>query len=180
MSAPTRLRQVTCFILGTRISIGKLRNFVKIDSKFTEDLWHATEDRLHDALEAVRTKRLFEFPELVSAIKDAIALHYSRSLEILEVHKLMWEAALEHEVKNHQANPAMSQLFVQKYGIVPPSLSTAQQIMAEVLVADTRTQYESGALFRLRVVDLFEETRGLVEGSGLQIAIPESGGVCNR
>jgi hypothetical protein len=74
--------------------VGKLEHFVKIDSQETEDLWGQTEQHLPAALAAARTRRIFANPKHVAVIKDAIALHFARSLELLQAHAMLWEHGL--------------------------------------------------------------------------------------
>ncbi len=65
-------------------AVGKLENFVKIDSRETEQLWGLTEQDLPAAIKAARTRRVLQNPKHVAVIKDAIALHFARSLDTLE------------------------------------------------------------------------------------------------
>ena len=70
--------------------VAKLDDFVKIDSEDTEHLWRTTENLMHDALAAARTPSLFKMPKHVQTLKDAMALHLVRSLELYENHNEFW------------------------------------------------------------------------------------------
>ena len=156
--------------------VGKLENFVKIDSQETEDLWGQTERHLPEALAAARTRRIFANPKHVAVIKDAIALHFARSLELLQAHAMIWEHGLERTRQQYIADEAaMSTLFYKRYGLFPPSARTAGEIISSQLLAETRQLYESGVIFRLRVVDMFHAARQLAARAGLEIIRPASG-----
>jgi hypothetical protein len=156
--------------------VGKLENFVKIDSKETEELWGQTEQHLPAALAAARTRELFANPKHVAVIKDAIALHFARSLELLQGHAMLWERGIEQARKQLRADEtSMATLFYQKYGLLPPSARAAGETISEHLVAETRQLYESGSIFRLRVVDMFHAARELAATAGLEIFWPARG-----
>jgi Protein of unknown function (DUF4238) len=156
--------------------VGKLENFVRIDSKETEDLWGQTEQHLPAALAAARTRRIFANPKHVAVIKDTIALHFARSLELLKAHAMLWEHGLERTRQQYLADEAtMATLFYKRYGLLPPSARAAGEVISEQLLAETRQLYESGAIFRLRVVDMFHAARQLAAKSGLEIIRPTRG-----
>jgi len=152
-------------------SVGKLTNFVKIDSEATERLWNQTETKMRAALDAAQTQAIFKQPEHVQTIKEAIALHFARSLEVLESHRRLWTMSLE----NFRNQPGLESLFVERFGLFPPSDRVAREVMAKELTEETRQLYESGMIFRLRVVDLFEQVLDVARNSALQIVRPEKG-----
>jgi hypothetical protein len=158
---------------GTRLlptrQVGKLRDFVKIDSEATELLWSRTEQDLPAAIKAAQTRRVLQNPRHVELIKDAIALHFARSLDTLE-----WiEQNLKQMLANARAvyladRPAMEQLFYQKHGYYASGSTVAEEI-ADDLLRDATALQQSGAYFRLRVVDIFEEARGISAAAHLEI-----------
>lgn len=80
--------------LRTPRAVGKLENFVKIDSQETERLWGLTEQDLPAAIDAARTRRVLRDLKHVAVIKDAIALHFARSLDTLESADQNWQTTL--------------------------------------------------------------------------------------
>jgi hypothetical protein len=158
---------------GTRLlptrQVGKLRDFVKIDSEATEQLWGRTEQDLPAAIKAARTRRVLQNPRHVELIKDAIALHFARSLDTLE-----WiEQNLQQTLASARAayvadRPAMEDLFYQKHGYYASGSAVAEEI-ADDLLRDATALHQSGAYFRLRVVDIFEEARVIAAAAHLEI-----------
>ena len=61
-----------------------MKNFVKIDSLATEQMWQEVENELPAALSSVRAGALFASPQHVATIKQAIALHFARGMEVWE------------------------------------------------------------------------------------------------
>jgi len=165
---------------GTRLlptaQVGKLANFVKIDSEETEELWGRTETDLPAAIDAAQTRRVFQNPKHVSVIKDAIALHYARSLDTLESADRIWQQGIAAARAAYIADrPAMAELFRQKHGYWASGTAVAEEI-ADGLLAATQALYDSGAAFRLRVVDVFDEARRMAASANLEIIRPRRGG----
>jgi Protein of unknown function (DUF4238) len=155
--------------------VGKLENFVKIDSEATEQLWGLTEQDLPAAIKAARTRRVLKDPKHVAVIKDAIALHFARSLDILDSADQNWQQTLATAREAYLANrPAMEALFYLKHGFVASGSAVAEEI-ADDLLSTATALYQSGAYFRLRVVDVFEETRRMAASARLEIVRPRRG-----
>lgn len=167
-----RLQFGTAKLLPTR-QVGKLRDFVKIDSEATEQLWGLTEQELPAAIKAARTRRVLQNAKHVAVIKDAIALHYARSLVTLESVEKNWQETLAKARAGYLANPsAMEELYVKKHGYWAGGSAVAEEIAYDLL-SEAMALNQSGAYFRLRVVDLFEEARRRAAAAGLEI-------ICSR
>jgi hypothetical protein len=152
--------------------VGKLENFVKIDSEATERLWGLTEQDLPAAIKAARTRRVLQDPKHVAVIKDAIALHFARGLDTLDSVEQNWQQTLATARAAYLGNrPAMAELFYLKHGFVASGSAVAEEI-ADDLLSTATALYRSGAYFRLRVVDVFEETRRMAASARLEIIRP--------
>jgi Protein of unknown function (DUF4238) len=152
--------------------VGKLENFVKIDGQETEQLWGLTEQNLPAAIDAARSRRVLQNPQHISVIKDAIALHFARSLDTLNSVNQNFQQMLSTARAAYLANrPAMEQLFYLKHGFVASGSTVAEEI-ADDLLGTATALYQSGAYFRLRVVDVFEETRRMAATARLEIIRP--------
>jgi hypothetical protein len=158
-------------LLPTR-QVGKLENFVKIDSEETEQLWARTEQELPAAIDAARTRRVLRNPHHVEVIKDAIALHYARGLDTLESADRIWQDGLARARAAFLGDrQSLEQLFYLKHGYVASGSAVAEEITNDLLKT-TKDLYDSGAAFRLRVVDVFEEARGIAASAYLEIIRP--------
>ncbi|HUC23186.1 MAG TPA: DUF4238 domain-containing protein [Streptosporangiaceae bacterium] len=155
-------------LLPTR-QVGKLTDFVRIDSEATEQLWGRTEQDLPAAIKAARTSRVLRNPKHVAVIKDAIALHYARSRATLESVQKNWQETLATARSAYMANrPAMEELFYQKHGYWAGGSTVAGEI-ADDLLSGATALTQSGAYFRLRVVDIFEEASRMASAARLEI-----------
>lgn len=155
-------------LLPTR-QVGKLTDFVKIDSEATEQVWGRTEQDLPAAIEAARTRRVLKNPKHVAVIKDAIALHFARSRATLESVEQNWQQTLATAHSAYMANrPAMEELFHQKHGYWAGGSAVAEEIANDLLSGATALT-QSGAYFRLRVVDIFEEASRMAAAACLEI-----------
>jgi hypothetical protein len=156
--------------------VGKKENFVKIDSEETERIWGLTEQNLPAALVAARSSRIFKYPHHVTTIKDAIALHFARSLDALAASEALQEETLMSRRNAYLADKqGMDALFYLKYKLYPPAGDSGRDTIVDDLLARTRGLISSGAYFRLRVVDLFHSAREVAHSLGLQIMSPRSG-----
>jgi hypothetical protein len=68
----------------------------------------------------------------------------------------------------------MEELFYLKHGFVASGSAVAEEIVDDLLSA-AAALYQSGAYFRLRVVDVFEEARRMVASARLEIIRPRRG-----
>jgi len=153
-------------------AVGKLRNFVQIDSQETEQVWGRTEQDLPAAIDAARTRRVLQDPKHVAVIKDAIALHFARSLDTLESVNRSWQQTLDTARAAYLADQAaMEELFYRKHGFAARGSAVAEEI-ADDLLRTAKELYENGAYFRLRVVDVFEEGRRMAASARLEIIRP--------
>jgi hypothetical protein len=158
--------------MRTPRAVGKITNFVQVDSLETERVWGRTEQDLPAAIDAARTRRVLQNPRHVAVIKDAIALHFARSLDILHSVDQSWQQALAVARAAYLADQAtLSELFYRKHGFLASGPAAAEEI-ADDLLRTARTLYESGSYFRLRVVDLFEGARRLAAAARLEIIRP--------
>src|ERR1700745_134527 len=85
--------------------VGMLEHFVEIDSEKTARLWGRTDQDLPAAIDAAHTRRVLQAPKHVAVIKDAIALHFARSLDTLESVKKNWDQTLAAARAAHLADP---------------------------------------------------------------------------
>ena len=156
--------------------VAKQKDFVKIDSRETERVWGLTEQALPDALAAARTRRIFKSPKYVALIKDAIALHFARSLDVRQVDNALQERLLVTQREAFLADKqGMEALFYLKYHLHPPASEKAREIIADDFLSTTTRLLSSGTYFRLRVVDMFHAAREMTESLGLQIMSPQRG-----
>jgi hypothetical protein len=158
-------------------SIGKAKDFVKIDSDETERLWQKTETYMHDALKAVDAGTVLSSPAHVQTIKDAIALHFARGKEVLEAEHLLWTSVTDPESPQWSAiNVDPISLFRARHnGLFPPSIQAAKEIVATDIQAHIKKMYDDGFITRLKIVDNFEKARDLARQAALQIVTAKKG-----
>jgi hypothetical protein len=157
-------------------AVGKLRDFVRIDSLETERVWGRTEQDLPAAIDAARTRRVLQDPRHVAVLHDAIALHFARNLDTLDSVNQSWPQTLDAARAAYLADqPAMEELFYRKHGFVAGGPAVAEEI-ADDLLRTAKELYENGAYFRLRVVDVFEEARRMAAPARLEILRPSRSG----
>ena len=156
--------------------VAKRDHFVKIDSQETEHTWGRVEQAMPAALAAARTRRIFEKPKHVAVIKEAVALHFARSLDVLDTQEVLLRQALAARRAEYLRNwPLMEALYLMKHGLYPPAGDRFREEIADDLLSQATQLVDSGVLFRLRVVDLFEKARAMASWMGLRILRPRRG-----
>jgi hypothetical protein len=89
-------------------------------------------------------------PKHVAVIKDAIALHFARSLDTLQSVNQSWQQTLYAARAAYLADqPAMEELFYRKHGFAASGSAVAEEI-GDDLLRTAKDRYENGTYFRLR------------------------------
>ncbi len=153
---------------------GFLTDFVKIDSKATEELWQAVENNLGVAIASAQDGTLFSRPDLVATVRDAIALHFARSHQVRDVHYSVGENVYQRAVTEVAASPISVEAFQRAHGGIVPAGPEGRRLGAESFLGDFKQRFDEGTLFRLRVEDLFDTVRDRFASSGLEILVPSS------
>ncbi len=96
---------------------GKVRDYVRFASGSAEELWQRTETRLHDVIEAVKRDGAVAEPTHEALIRDAIALHFIRSIPTRAYHQDSWVKHREAARQQLRAQPKLLQeIHVQQFG----------------------------------------------------------------
>jgi hypothetical protein len=157
--------------------LGWVKDFVKIDSTATEELWGKTESKLPDALAAADAQTLFDSAEHVATIKEAIALHYARSIDVLDQYEVLWQQMLVTKRAELDADPsATDAIYAMKTGDVTGKPDDAmRESLAKEWLQRLTDIYETGVGFRFRVQHYFREATTMITPAGLEILRPPSG-----
>lgn len=141
---------------------GKIPHFIRYASKSLEDLWKSSvEDHLHQVSASIRDRSILGKPDLVTVVKDCIALHVARSPWYLEVHSASIDVAqrkLKPELIARFKAP-LSRLFFAKYGVYPAG-DEALGCVADDFFADWRKAHSDGLMERQDIEEVFERIRG--------------------
>lgn len=153
--------------------VAKLDGFVKIDSRRTEEVWGKVESDLPAAIAAAETGCLFEHPEYVKTLKEAIALHYARSFDVKNLDDKFWKQSLSEIVDNLRSDPVLvdtlCRLKTGSDGV--PAISEKEAIIREFHDA-LANLVGSGVMFRYRVVHFFKQATDFIADAGLEILRP--------
>jgi hypothetical protein len=96
---------------------GKVPDFVRFASGSAEELWHRTETKLHDVIEAVKRDGQVSDPAHEAVIRDSIALHFVRSIPTRAYHQDSWVKHREAARQRLRAQPKLLQEYhVQRFG----------------------------------------------------------------
>lgn len=152
--------------------VGYVTNFVKVDSAATELVWKRVEDSLTEAITAAENGTVLSDPRLVAILRDAIALHHVRHPQTKEMHENTWAETRARQVSELAATLG-TEAFRRTYGIYPAG-PEGRTMGAEAALSRLTESADEGALFRLRVEDLFDRICDRFVHNGLEILIPAS------
>ncbi|WP_298334987.1 DUF4238 domain-containing protein [Ferrimicrobium sp.] len=153
--------------------VAKLDRFVKIDSRRTEEVWGRVETDLPAAIAAAEAGCLFEHPEHVNTLKEAIALHYARSFDVKNLDDKFWKQSLSEIVDNLRSSPGLvDTLYRLKTGSDGAPAISEKEMIIRKFHDDIANLVDSGVMFRYRVVHLFKQATDLIADAGLEILRP--------
>jgi hypothetical protein len=148
---------------------GKFPNFVRFASRRIELVWKETEDKLHGALNSIHGRSFFESSEHVQTIRDAVVLHFLRSIPAKLLHQQVWKRQQElHRQKWRQYPNLLEPLFYQRYGLYAAG-PEALEIVADDLIDDVRDMAERDVMFRVSLEDKFRRFRNAMRDYQVEI-----------
>lgn len=158
---PTQLGPAGC---------GKFRHFVKFASQSSEEIWNQTETRLRSAVTAADKGTFYDEPCHVDAVRDAIVLHYVRSIPALVLHDETWRnwhtALLELWMTRGRG--ALEGMYWQRFGWYAPD-EEALRMMAEDLIRSAAGHMDRGIYFRVMLVERFGRFAEMLKNQPLEI-----------
>lgn len=151
--------------------VGKVFDFVKVDSKRTEQEWEQVENRLRQAVADVQSGTGLADPACLQTIKELIALHYARSIETLETVENLFTTTIEtRKAAMLRQREALDRLYEAKTG---DSTGLKDDKAREAFVDEFHNRllwiFNSGTYFRFRVVYLFHAALALIAPKKLQV-----------
>jgi len=153
-----------------------VENFVKLDSKGSEEHWGRLETRFPEAIASAEDSSLFAKPELVEVVKDLLALHFARSHEIqIAVQNIRGPNMWDFMEAVGLDDAWVRQAHLDRFGFEVTDLVVARERLEEVMAREFDSRTESGVYFRLRIPDYLQKAREFFTKSGLQILRPASG-----
>jgi hypothetical protein len=99
-----------------------------------ERTWQRVETRIPFALEAIRDGRALGIPRVADTIRNCLAMHMARTLDILAVNDTVWLEARERSVASIAARPSTADSFRARRGLEP--------VGPGALEAEARTLYD--------------------------------------
>jgi Protein of unknown function (DUF4238) len=148
---------------------GKIPDYLRFASGSAEDLWGATETRLHEPLEAIKRDDRIADPSHEAVIRDAIALHFIRSIPAAALHQTTWRERMEAARQQWRDNPEMLQwIHVHVFGWWTDDPARLELALDE-FYRPVDELVSSGAIFRVSLEDRFQRARAGFQAFELKI-----------
>lgn len=155
---------------------GFIDNFVRYASRSLETVWQSVETKMGEAICACEDHSIFSRPDLVKVLKDAIALHFVRSVHSREAVDQAWRknlSSLWFYVVNERPQMLVDE-FKRTRGIYPAGLE-ALKVVFEDAIEPWQKLRDDDALFRDSLERLFTLACKKLESVGLEVSHPGGG-----
>lgn len=157
---------------------GYITGLIRVGAAEFEAKWAAIEQRIPPVFSAVDNGVIFDNATLVGHLKDFIALHFSRSRTMREVHRRSMERAIEKLIQDGDdlRHPdRLDELFLLRYGLHSAG-PEGRMAAYEAALREVRSQIEEGSgFFGERIDANFERIREDVNRWGIQIGVAADG-----
>lgn len=146
------------------------KDFIRIDSFASEQIWSDTESLIPAAHTAARCQAVLNQPDQLHVLRRAIALHFGRSITTLTIVEQTWPRVRDRIISDllPKARPHLVDMLARREGR-PPSES---EVMAEIdsIAADgVENVLASGAYARVRIEQFYDQALERFERSGVEI-----------
>lgn len=151
---------------------GKIRNFINLDPKFTEELWGDTERKMPEVFQAIDDKTILKKAPLLRILKDFISIHFVRSKQAHE----NWDRRLNEAPIDitrdfwHNKRDICLEIFRQENGRNPKSDLELWSV-AYSMGHGVAQNLQSPEHFRDHILRTYEKVRRFVGGFNLEIAV---------
>jgi hypothetical protein len=152
-----------------------VENFVRLDSASLETTWSRVETPIPNVMNAIASGTLFSQPNLVDVVKNALALHFARSHELLASTTAQYRTPLPLErflEATGLPRDWILRAYDERYGHSVTDLNYARSRLSVDLERDFQSQMATGLHFRLRIPDLYKAARSFMDRSGIQVLMP--------
>ncbi|MFE9482838.1 DUF4238 domain-containing protein [Streptomyces spororaveus] len=155
---------------------GWVEDFVPFASGSLEAMWARTEQALPRAFAALDAGRLLDEPEHHPVLRDLIALHWVRSHFYRNAFNRLYAdfRAQSRRWFLTTGQDLIRAAALQELGLHLTGLQGLQHVVDELL-RPTDELYESGALLRIRMEEMFHKVRDRIGTAGLEIYTPATG-----
>lgn len=150
---------------------GYVDNFVRYASRSLEQLWNLTESALGDALAACSDGSIFSNDRHVKTLKDAIALHFVRSVHTRPFLDQLWQGYLPQfredfiSAYGHRLAAAFARQY---HGLLPAGREGLGAVFDRMLLP-TLALREADAFFRDSLERLFRLASRHLDGLGVEV-----------
>lgn len=156
---------------------GAVDDFVPFGSQSMEDFWGDMENDFPKVFTAIDNKSLFTRLDLLSMLRNLVAVHYVRTMKVRQNHFKSFDTALA-AAKDWWRQPPQVRLLINLYRAHTCDTRPDQEAIEralDLLFKDTLDLVVTGALLRQRMEDLFQKVRTILDGFNIEIWTPENG-----
>ncbi|RSM75544.1 hypothetical protein DMH04_38125 [Kibdelosporangium aridum] len=155
---------------------GRVDNYVTYASQSLEELWQTVENNLSAAIAACDDGSIFDHPEHIKTLKDAIAVHFVRSVHTRPYLDDLWRDFLprfRREILATKRDMLIAD-FQRKYGLYPAGPEALESILDDAMAPQLKLR-DKGAYFRTSLERLFNLASRHLDTFGLEVSRPASG-----
>lgn len=151
--------------------VGIVPDFVKVDSRRTEQKWEEVENTLRNTVDQLEAAPNLHDPVLVEKVKRIVALHWARSIETLEAVESTYTSLIVDKKAALLRQPErLDHLYRLKTGDHSAALAeSAKKQFVEQYFNRLEWIFTSGTWFRFDVIYLFRRSMELLDRHNVQV-----------
>jgi hypothetical protein len=151
--------------------VGIVPDFVKVDSRRTEQKWEEVKNTLRDTVGQLEATPDLYDPVLVEKVKKIVALHWARSIETLEaVESTYTRMIVDNKAALLRQPEKLDQLYRLKTGDHSAVLAeSAREQFVDQYLSRLEWIFTSGTWFRFDVIYFFRRSMELLDRLNVQV-----------
>ncbi|MFC7487245.1 DUF4238 domain-containing protein [Knoellia pratensis] len=146
------------------------KNFIRVDSLKTEQIWGLTETLIPSALEAARSERILTQPDQIQVLRRVVALHFARSISTRNVVEQTWPRIRDRVVQQlaERESSRISAELRPRLGR-SPSREERLELVEHAAATGVDVLTGSGAYARIRIEQFYDQALERFESWGVEI-----------
>lgn len=146
------------------------KDFIRVDSFKSEQVWAETETLIPAGLRAAREETILGRPEQLQVLRQVVALHFARSFTTLNVVEQTWPAKRAQILERLKDTAAsrISEAFERRYRR-PATRDEIAQTVEYAARTGLDEIVQSGAYARMRIEQLYDQALERFESMGVEV-----------
>lgn len=140
-----------------------------------EAAWHGFENAWPRVRAALAGGNALADPEIVELLRDGVAVHMARSLDLLSVHHETWERVRQASAESVASDPRITVSFAARHGGLVPAGPQGRLIAATEEMDAQIAQARASSFSADAIEKAYADARRRVARGGVELAVADAG-----